>query len=60
MVKESDKIMNWIKNRIKEMTTWNGMSLIAVGLIILFAGAFVKYAAYAAIAYGAYSIWKSE
>ncbi len=52
--------MNWIKNRIKEMTTWNGMSLIAVGLIILFAGAFVKYAAYAAIVYGAYSIWKNE
>ena len=52
--------MNWIKNRIKEMTTWNGMSLIAMGIIILFAGAFAKYAANAAIIYGAYSIWKNE
>ena len=52
--------MNWIKNRIKEMTTWNGMSLIAIGIIILFAGAFAKYAVYAAIIYGAYSIWKNE
>ena len=53
-------MINWVKNRIKEMTTWNGASLIAVGCIILFAGAFAKYAAYAAIAYGVYSIWKSE
>ena len=53
-------MINWVKNRIKEMTTWNGASLIAVGVIILFAGAFAQYAAYAAIAYGAYSIWKSE
>ena len=53
-------MITWMKNRIKEMTTWNGVTLIAVGLIILFAGAFAKYAAYAAIAYGAWSIWKSE
>ena len=53
-------MINWVKNRIKEMTTWNGASLIAVGCIILFAGAFAIYAAYAAIAYGVYSIWKSE
>ena len=53
-------MITWMKNRIKEMTTWNGMTLIAVGLIILFAGAFAKYAAYAAIVYGAWSIWKSE
>jgi len=51
---------NTAKMKIKEMTTWNGASLIAVGLVILFAGAFAKYAAYAAIAYGLYSIWKSE
>ena len=53
-------MITWIKNRIKEMTTWSGVTLIAVGLIILFAGAFAKYAAYAAIAYGAWSVWKSE
>ena len=34
--------------------------LIAIGLVILFLGAFAKYAAYAAIAYGLWTIWKSE
>jgi len=53
-------MITWIKNRIKEMTTWNGTALIAVGCIILFAGAFVEYAAYAAIVYGAWSIWKAD
>ncbi len=53
-------MITWIKNRIKEMTTWNGTALIAVGCVILFAGAFVEYAAYAAIVYGAWSIWKAD
>jgi len=50
----------WIKNRIKEMTTWNGFALIVVGCVILLAGAFVEYAAYAAIVYGLWSIWKAD
>ena len=53
-------MITWIKDRMKEMTTWSGASLIAVGCVILFAGAFAEYAAYAAIAYGAFSMWKSD
>ena len=51
---------NWFKNRIKERTSWDGAVLIALGLVILFASPFVKIAAYAAILWGAYTIWKSE
>ncbi len=50
----------WINNRIDERTSWDGAALIAVGVIILIAGPFAKIAAYAAIAYGAWTIWKSE
>tara|TARA_Y100000004_G_C8703965_1_gene322908 strand:- start:226 stop:387 length:162 start_codon:yes stop_codon:yes gene_type:complete len=53
-------MINWIKNRIKERTSWDGAALIALGLIILLAGPFVKIAAYAAILWGIYTIWKSE
>ena len=53
-------MINWIKNRTKERTSWDGAALIALGLIILFAGPFVKIAAYAAILWGIYTIWKSE
>lgn len=51
---------SWISNRIAERTSWDGAALVAVGVVILFAGPFAKMAAYAAIAYGAWTIWKSE
>ena len=47
-------------DRIKERTSHNGAALIVVGVIVLVAGPIASWAAYAAIAYGAYSIWKKE
>ena len=52
--------INWIKNRIEERTTWDGGALILIGVIVLIAGPFAKIAAYGAIAYGAWTIWKKE
>ena len=34
--------------------------LIALGVIVLIGGAFAKIAAYGAIGYGIWTIWKSE
>ena len=51
---------NWIKDRLDERTSWDGAALVAVGVIVLIAGPFAKLAAYSAIAYGAWTIWKSE
>tara|TARA_Y100000389_G_scaffold175074_1_gene185557 strand:+ start:253 stop:414 length:162 start_codon:yes stop_codon:yes gene_type:complete len=51
---------NWIKKRLDERTSWDGAMLVAVGVIVLIAGPFAKLAAYAAIAYGAWTIWKAE
>ena len=51
---------NWIKNRLDERTSWDGAALIAVGVIVLIAGPFAKLAAYVAIAYGAWTIFKKE
>jgi len=53
-------IKSWINSRMKERTSWDGAALVAVGVIVLIAGPFAKIAAYAAIAYGAWTIWKSE
>ena len=51
---------NWIIDRVKERTSLDGAALIAVGIIILLAGPFAKIAAYAAIVYGAWTIWKAD
>ena len=53
-------IKKWITSRIDERTTWDGTALIGIGIVILIAGPLAKLAAYAAIAYGAWTIWKKE
>ena len=57
--KEKSK-MNWLKDRVKEMSSWSGASLIAFGLLIVLGGPFVKIAAYAAIVWGIISIVKKD
>jgi len=57
---EKYMIRQWIKSRLDERTSWDGAVLIAVGLVILIAGPFAKLAAYGAIAYGAWTIWKKD
>ena len=52
--------MGWIKDRIKERTTWDGGALISVGLVVLLLGPFAKWAAMAAIAWGIITLIKSE
>ena len=52
--------MEWLKGRIKEMSSWSGASLIAFGLLIVLGGHFVKIAAYAAIVWGIISIVKKD
>jgi|TARA_A200000159_G_scaffold54968_1_gene50878 hypothetical protein len=55
-----DTIKEWVSERFEERTSWDGAMLIAIGVIVLIAGPFAKLAAYAAIAYGAWTLFKSE
>jgi len=50
----------WIKERLVERTTLDGAMLIAVGVLVLLLGPLAKWAAYAAVIYGAWTLWKSE
>jgi len=51
---------NWIKNRLSERTSWDGVALVGLGLLVLFLAPLAKIAAGLAIAYGAWTIWKEE
>ena len=51
---------NWIKKRLLERTSFDGSGLIVVGLIILFFGPLASWAAYAAIIWGAITLFKKE
>jgi hypothetical protein len=50
----------WVKDRAEERTSWDGTVLIAVGVVILIAGPLAKLAAWGAIGYGAWTLYKRE
>ena len=52
--------MDWLKARVKEISTWSGVSLVALGLLVVLGGPLVKLAAYAAIIWGVVSIVKKQ
>ena len=51
---------NWVKDRLDERTSWDGAVLIAVGGVVLIAGPIAKLAAWGAIGYGAWTLYKRE
>jgi len=53
-------MFDWIKSRSGERTSWDGVALIAMGVIALMFQGLMVWAAYAAIVYGAWTFWKSE
>lgn len=50
----------WVIARLKERTSWDGAVMIAAGVAYIVLGPLAKIAAYGAIAYGAWTIWKKE
>ena len=50
----------WILARFKERTTWDGTMLIVAGIAFLFVKPIASLIAYAAILYGAWTLWKKE
>lgn len=55
-----DMIINWVKDRLPERTSWDGATLIAIcGSVILFGG-IAKLAAWAGLAWGIYTLVSKE
>ena len=52
--------VSWLKNRIAERTSWDAGVIIAGSLAVIFLGGIVKLAAYAGLAYGIWTLVKSE
>ena len=49
-----------LKKHISERTSWDGWMLIGVGVVCLLFSPLVKWAAWAAIAYGAWTLFTKE
>jgi len=57
---ENIMLQKWINARLKERTTLDGVVLVAAGVTFLIFKPIAALFAYGAIAYGAWTIWKSE
>jgi hypothetical protein len=53
-------VKSWISDRFKERTSWDGAVLIAAGGSFILLGPLAEVAAYIAIVYGAWTLWKKE
>lgn len=56
--KKQENIMDWIKARIKERTSWDGAVLIGGGIAMLLVP--TTLIGWGMIAYGGWTIWKKE
>ena len=53
-------IKNWISQRLAERSTIDGVVMVAAGAAIIIFSPLTKLIAYAAIVYGAWTIWRAE
>ena len=53
-------LVQWVKDRWAERTSWDGVMLVGVGLVALLFSPLVKWAAWAAIVYGAWTLFRGE
>lgn len=53
-------VKEWILQRLRERTTWDGVVLVAAGVVYLVFEPIAAVVAYGAIGYGAWTLWKKE
>jgi len=58
LMNQATKLVDWVKARLAERTSWDGGVVIAVGVCVLIASPFIKWVAIGGIAYGAFTILK--
>jgi hypothetical protein len=53
-------VIDWAQERMKERTSWDGLTIIVISVLALIASPLISYAAWAGLAYGIWTIWKKE
>ena len=55
-----NNMIDWLQLRLKERTSWDGLTIIVISILALIASPLIKYAAWIGLAYGAWTLWKKE
>ena len=52
--------IDWVQARMKERTSWDGLTIIVISILVIIASPLVKIAAWVGLAYGVWTVWKKE
>ena len=52
--------IDWLQERMKERTSWDGFTIIVISVLVLSASPLLRYAAWAGLVYGVWTLWKKE
>jgi hypothetical protein len=53
-------LIDWLQDRMRERTSWDGLTLIVVSVLALVAAPLIRYVAWFGIAYGIWTLWTKE
>ena len=53
-------MIDWIKARLAERTSWDGATIIGMSLLLLCAAPILKLLAWPALVYGLWTLYKEE
>jgi hypothetical protein len=54
------KMIDWIKARVAERTSWDGITIVAISIMVLVATPILKFLAWPALVYGLWTLYKEE
>ncbi len=52
--------IDWIQDRLKERASWDGLTIIVLSLLALIASPLIRYAAWAGLAYGIWTLLNKD
>jgi hypothetical protein len=53
-------IIDWIQDRMRERTSWDGLTIIIISILALVASPIIRYVAWAGLAYGIWTLWRGD
>ena len=53
-------MIDWMKARLAERTSWDGVTIVAMSLMVLVAAPILKLLAWPALGYGLWTLYKEE
>jgi hypothetical protein len=55
-----DRVIDWLQVRLRERTSWDGITIVTISIMTLVASPLIEYAGWVGLAYGIWTLWKTE